>query len=106
MPGLAGSPAAGEHQGVHPIAQAAASASTSQDGPAVLVVLGIIAIWWLASHGKGEIKLRLLAWLLLPVIAWALVAAQNPAEGARIAGGAASGVSVAIGVVSRVVSGV
>jgi hypothetical protein len=90
---------------VHPIAQAAASASENSVGPAVLVVLGIIGIWWLSTHGKGEVKLRLLAWLLLPVILWVLVAAHSPAEGARIAAGAASGVSVAIGAVSRVVSG-
>jgi hypothetical protein len=91
---------------VHPIAQASSSASVNQTGPAFLVVLGIIAIWWLATHGKGEVKLRFLAWLLLPVIVWALVAAHSPAEGARIASGAASGVSVAIGAFSRLASGI
>jgi hypothetical protein len=95
-----------EHQGVHVIAQAAASATESSTGPAVLVVLGIAGIWYLSTHGKGEVKLRLLAWLLLPVILWALVAAHSPAEGVRIASGAASGVSVAVGAVSKVVSGI
>jgi hypothetical protein len=89
---------------VPPITLAAAGASTSQAGPAVLVVLGIIAIWWLATHGKGEVKLRLIAWILLPLIVWTLVAVQSPAEAGRIAAGTASGVSVAIITVSRVIS--
>lgn len=87
-----------------PIAAASATVSTSHAGPAVLVVLGVIAVWYLATHGKGEIKLRLIAWLLLPLIVWLLVAAQSPAEAGRIAAGTASGVSVVILTVGRVIS--
>jgi hypothetical protein len=74
-------------------------------GPAVLVVLAVAGIWWLSTRGRGEIKLRLLAWLLLPVIAWLLIAANSPAEAGKIASGAASGVRAAIGALGRVVSG-
>jgi hypothetical protein len=102
---LAASRDAGEHQGVHPIAATAASAGASQVGPAVLVVLAVVAVWWLSSHGKGEVKLRLLAWLLLPVIVWLLVAANDPAAAGRIASGAATGVTTVIGVLGKVASG-
>jgi hypothetical protein len=98
-------PPAGEHQCVSPIAATAASTSASV-GPAVLVVLAVVAVWWLSSHGKGEVKLRLLAWILLPVIVWLLVAARSPAEAGRIASGAAAGVTVAIGTVGRLASGI
>jgi hypothetical protein len=89
---------------VHPIAAVAASAGTSHAGPAVAVVLAVIGIWRLAVGGRGEIKLRLLAWLLLPLIVWGLVAANSPAEAGRIAAGTASGVSVVIMTVSKVIS--
>jgi hypothetical protein len=105
-PPLAVSPSAGEHQGVSPIAAAAASASAGSTGPAVLVVLAVAGIWWLSTRGKGEVKLRLLAWILLPVIVWLLVAARSPAEAGRIASGAAAGVTVAIGTVGRLASGI
>lgn len=88
-----------------PIAAAAASAGASQVGPAVLVVLAVAAVWWLSTHGKGEVKLRLIAWILLPLIVWLLIAAQSPAEAGRIASGVAAGVTVAVGTVGRLVSG-
>lgn len=75
-------------------------------GPAVLIVLGVIAIWWLSTHGKGEIKLRFIAWLLLPLIVWLLVAAHNPAEAGRIATGAASGTATAISALSKALTGI
>lgn len=84
-----------------PIAAAAASTSAANTGPAVLVVLAVVAVWWLSSHGKGEVKLRLLAWVLLPVIVWLLVAANNPAGAAHIASGAAAGVTTVIGALGR-----
>lgn len=90
---------------MHPTAAAAAS-TASQTGPAVIVVLAVVTVWWLATHGKGEIKLRLLAWLLLPVIVWLLLAAHSPAEAGKVASSAASGVTTAIGALSRVVSGI
>lgn len=90
----------------YPAAQAAAGLTPVQVGPAVLVVLAVIGIWKMSTAGRGEVKLRLLAWVLLPVIVWTLLAARSPAEGARIASGAASGISVALGALSRVVSGI
>jgi hypothetical protein len=88
---------------VHLTPQAtAASPAAAQIGPAVLVVIAVIAIWYLAASGKGEIKLRLLAWLLLPIIAWLLIAANSPAEAARIASAAATGVTVAIGALGHI----
>lgn len=86
---------------MHPIALAAASTGTSDAGPAVAVVLAVIAIWWFATHGKGTASGRLIAWMLLPVILWALLAVHNPAEAGRIASGTASGVAVAVSAASR-----
>jgi hypothetical protein len=95
-----------EHQPVHLAPQATAAApAASQIGPAVLVVLAVTAIWWLATRSKGEIKLRLLAWLLLPIIVWLLIAANSPVEAARIASGAATGVTVAIGALGHLFAG-
>lgn len=90
---------------MYPTAAAAAGTAPAQAGPAVLVVLGIVGIWWLAAHGKGEVKLRLLAWILLPVIAWLLVAAHDPAGAGRIASGAAAGASTALSSLGKLVSG-
>lgn len=86
---------------MHPLAQAAASTGTSDAGPAVAVVIVIIAIWYLSTHGKGGAGFRLIAWLLLPVILWMLLAVHDPAQAERIASGTASGVAVAVGAVSR-----
>jgi hypothetical protein len=77
------------------LAQAAAGAGAGRTGEAVAVVLAIILIWRLAVGGRGEIKLRLIAWVLLPVIVWTLIAVHDPAEAGRIAAGAATGTSVA-----------
>jgi hypothetical protein len=90
---------------VHPITQAATGTSSSSVGPAVLMVGAVVAIWWLAAHGKGEAKLRFISWLLLPVIVWLLMAAQNPAEAGRVATGAASGAGAAISAIGRLFSG-
>jgi hypothetical protein len=83
------------------IAQAAASSGTGNAGAAVAVVIAVIAIWWLATHGKGTASARLIAWVLLPVVVWVLVAVASPAEAGRIATGTASGVAVAVGAFSR-----
>jgi hypothetical protein len=69
------------------------------------MVLAVAAIWWLATHGKGEAKLRFISWLLLPVIVWLLVAVHSPAEAGRVASGAASGAGTAISAVGRLFSG-
>jgi uncharacterized membrane protein len=86
-------------------AAAQAAATTSSVGPAVLVVIAVIIIWRVSVGGRGEIKLRLLAWLLLPVIVWALVAAHSPAEGGQIASGAASGIGTAISALGKLFGG-
>ena len=90
---------------MHPIAQAAPVAAASSVGPALLVVAGVIVIWWLSTHGKGSAGYRLIAWLLLPAIVWVLVAVHSPAAAGRIASGAASGAGTAIGAVGRLFSG-
>jgi hypothetical protein len=91
----------GEYRKVTPIALAAASTGTSDAGPAVAVVLGVVVIWWVSTHGKGGAALRLIAWVLLPVMVWLLIAVHDPAQAGHIASGAASGVSVAISSISR-----
>lgn len=85
-------------------ATAAASAS-SGTGDAVAVVLAVIAIWWLATHGKGGAGFRLIAWVLLPLMLWLLVAVHDPGQAGRIASGAASGVAAALSGFSQLVSG-
>jgi hypothetical protein len=91
---------------VTPIALAAASTGTSDAGPAVAVVLGVIVVWWLATHGKGGAGFRLIAWILLPVMVWLLIAVHDPAQAGHIAAGAASGVATAISGFSRLASGI
>lgn len=54
---------------------------------AIASVLFIIAIWWLATHGKGLVVARLLAWLLAVVVVLVFVSFSNPA----LAGTAVSG---------------
>jgi uncharacterized membrane protein len=91
-------------------AQAAASISSSAVGPAVLIVITVIAVWRYAvpsgKDAKGTIPGRLLAVVLFLIVCWSLVAAHNPAEGGRIAVGAASGVSVAVGALSKLFTGI
>jgi hypothetical protein len=70
------------------------------------MALAVAGIWWLATRGRGEIKLRFIAWLLLPVIVWLLMAAHSPAEAGRVATGAASGAGTVIGAIGRLFSGI
>jgi hypothetical protein len=88
---------------VHPIALAAASTGTDA-GPAVAVVLGVVGIWWISTHGKGGAALRLIAWVMLPLMLWLLDAVHDPAQAGHIATGAASGVATAISSISRLAS--
>lgn len=90
---------------MHTIALAAASTGTSDAGPAVAVVLGVIAVWWVSTHGKGGAALRLIALVMAAIVFWMLLAVHNPAQAGHIASGAASGVSAAIGGISQWVSG-
>ena len=88
-----------------PQATAATPSTVSQVGPGLLMIAAVAGIWYLAARGKGEIKLRLLAWLLLPIIVWLLIAAYTPADAARIASGAASGVTTDISAIGRLFTG-
>lgn len=89
---------------MHPIAQAAASTGSSGIGDGVGVAVFVIGIWWVSVHGKGGAAFRLIAWMMLPLVLWLLVAVHNPAQAGQMASGAASGVSVDISAVSRLVS--
>jgi hypothetical protein len=44
----------------------------------VLSVLVVIGIWYLATHGKGIVAARLVAWLLLPIVALVLIGFNDP----------------------------
>jgi hypothetical protein len=73
-------------------------------GDGVLVAVFVIGIWWLSTHGKGGAALRLVAWVLLPVILWLMIAVHDPAQAEGIASGAASGVATDIGAFSQLFS--
>lgn len=94
---------------MHPLAQAAASSAETSVGPAVLVVVAVAGIWMYAlgrKGSKGTIPGRLSAVIVFAIAVWVLVAVHSPAEGARIASGAASGISVALGAFGRVIGGI
>jgi hypothetical protein len=90
--------------GVNTVAASAASAGSGSAGAGVAVILAVIAIWWLATHGKGTASGRLIAWLLLPAVAWVVLAARDPVQAGHIASGAASGAAAAVSGFSRLVS--
>lgn len=88
------------------LALAAASTGTTDAAPALGVALTVIAVWWVATHGKGSAALRLIAWTALLGVLWLMLAVHSPAQAGRIASGAASGVAVAISAVSQFASGI
>jgi hypothetical protein len=97
------------HQGgnigsVHTIALAAASSGAGGIGDGVGVAVFIIGTWWVSVHGKGGAAFRLIAWMMLPLVLWLLVAVHDPAQAGQMASGAASGVSVDISAASRLVA--
>ena len=54
---------------------------------AVLAPVSVIALWWLATHGKGLVAARLVAWLAAVIVLLVLVAVKNPhAAGALVTG--------------------
>lgn len=65
---------------------------------AVLAVLLVIVIWYLATHGKGNVAARLVAWLLALLIGVVLLSFNDP----HLAGVAASGF---VGGISQAASG-
>ena len=36
-----------------------------------MVVVGIIALWWVVTHGEGTAPGRLAAWLVMLTVVWA-----------------------------------
>lgn len=88
---------------MHPIALAAASAVPSRTADGVIVGIFVIGTWWISTHGKGGAAFRLIAWVMLPLVLWLLAAVHDPAQAGSIASGAASGVSVDISAVSRLI---
>jgi uncharacterized membrane protein len=60
---------------------------------AVVSVLFIIGIWYLATHGKGIVAARLAVWLIAAVIILVVISAANPS----VAGSAMSGFVGGIG---------
>jgi hypothetical protein len=53
--------------------------------------VSVIAIWWVATHGKGTAPGRLVAWLLAVIIGWVMVAITDPSAAGKVAGFTASG---------------
>lgn len=62
---------------------------------AIASVLFIIAIWWLATHGKGLVVARLLAWLLAVIVVLVFLSFSNPALAGAALSGFTSGLSQA-----------
>jgi nucleoside permease NupC len=60
---------------------------------AILAVIFVIAIWWLTTHGKGNLASRLVAWLLLTAAILLAIAINDP----RLAGSILEGFAVGIG---------
>lgn len=60
---------------------------------AVLAPLSLIALWWVATHGKGTAPGRLVAWGSAAVVLWLLVAMKNPSAADGVASEFASGMS-------------
>lgn len=64
------------------------------DGVAVVLApLSVIAIWWVATHGKGAAALRLVAWLSAIIVVLVLVSFKNPAAAGDVVTGWFSGIS-------------
>lgn len=63
---------------------------------AVVVVVSFIGFWWVATHGKGGVPGRVIAWGAVILVTWLLVALKNPAAAGDVASGTASGTSAAV----------
>jgi hypothetical protein len=60
---------------------------------AVLAPLSVIALWWLATHGKGLVVARLAVWLAAVIVVLVLVAMRNPAAAGAVVSGWFTGIS-------------
>jgi hypothetical protein len=63
---------------------------------AVLAVLLVIFVWYIATHGKGLVVARLMAWLLLILAILVLVAIKDPGLAGSALAGFAHGISQAV----------
>ena len=63
---------------------------------AVLAPLSVVAIWYLAVHGKGAAALRLVAWLSAVIVVLVLVSFKDPAAAGAVVTGWFSGISTAV----------
>ena len=77
------------------------------DDPVAVISLGsLIAVWYLATHGKGIVVARLVAWLLLPVVAWIVIAVTDTSVAVSLASSYGTGWEQAVtGVVKFFQSG-
>ena len=62
---------------------------------AVLAPLSVIAIWYVATHGKGAAALRLAAWLSAVIVVLVLVSFKDPAATGALVSGWFKGISEA-----------
>lgn len=65
-------------------------------GDAVITVLTLVAVWWLATHGKGNVAARLAAWGALLAAGWVVIAAVSPHAGSVITSVYATGAPAAV----------
>jgi hypothetical protein len=70
------------------------AASGDDDGvAAVLAPLSVVAIWYLAVHGKGAAALRLVAWGSALVVLLVLISFKDPAAAGAVVTGWFDGIS-------------
>jgi hypothetical protein len=62
---------------------------------AVLAVLAVIALWWVSTHGKGNVAARLGAWGAAVVVIWLMVGFKYPHTAGMMASDFAAGISQA-----------
>lgn len=67
----------------------------------MISVLVIIGIWYLATHGKGNVAARLVAWLLALIIGVVVLAFSDPRLAASAVTGFASGITQAASSVAK-----
>jgi hypothetical protein len=62
---------------------------------AIVAVLIVVSLWWVATHGKGGAALRLVAWLSAIIVAWLILAIKDPSVADGMPGAFASGIGEA-----------
>ena len=64
-------------------------------GAGTFVIVAFIALWYLATHGKGTAPGRLVAWLVAIIVIWIMVSLKNPAAADRLVDFVKTGLSAA-----------